>query len=464
MDRGTSSIVNLLNSILFNIVPTLVDIGIACVFFVLMFDIWFGLIVFITMASYIMFTILITEWRASFRRAMNDQDNKLTTKAVDSLLNFETVKYYGAEKYELENYESILSSFQRVDLKNQLSLYLLNTTQNVVITVGLLVGCILCISEIMDKEMTVGDFVLFLAYITQLYGPLNWFGTYYRVIQQNFVDMEKLFELFDEKPEVQDAENAKTLIVKKGEIEFDNVSFSYHEGKAALKNISLKIAGGSVVAFVGPSGSGKSTLVRLLFRFYDVPHGRIIIDGQDVKSVTCASLRQAMGVVPQDTVLFNETVKYNIGYGKIGASDHEIEEACKAAQIHDRIKSFPDGYETRVGERGLRLSGGEKQRVAIARTLLKNPPIVILDEATSALDSNTERQIHDSLIHLTKGKTTIVVAHRLSTIVHADQIFVLENGSIVERGTHSQLVKLNSLYASMWKKQLSKDKAIADVE
>ena len=455
LDRGTSSIVALLNSIIFNIVPTFVDIGIACVFFIVSFDIWFGYVVFLTMVYFIAITVLITRWRTKYRRAMNELENKATAKAVDSLLNFETVKYFGAESYEVAQYDSAFLSYQWADWLVQSSLYFLNTFQNIVITLGLLVGSSLCVRRVLDGYLTVGDFVLYLAYITQLYVPLNWLGTYYRTIQQNFIDMEKMLELLQEDITVQDSPLATNLKVTSGEIVFDDVSFSYGDSdkKLALRGISFAIPAGQTVALVGPSGGGKSTILRLLFRFYDVKGGSIRIDGQDIRSIKLNSLREALGVVPQDTVLFHESILYNIRYGNLSASDEDVIRAAKAAQIHDTILGFPDGYSTKVGERGLRLSGGEKQRVAIARTILKNPKMIVLDEATSALDTNTERIIQEALREITANRTTLIVAHRLSTIIHADKILVLKDGSILEQGSHMELLARRGLYHELWTKQ-----------
>ena len=455
IDRGTSSIVNLLNAIIFNVIPTLIDIAIASVFFVILFDMWFGFIVFTTMTAYIAFTVVITEWRIKFRRKMNEADNKVNAKAVDSLLNFETVKYYGAENFETKTYAKYVGKFQKADLKSQASLYVLNTAQNTAITLGLLASCLLCVSEVYQRNLSVGDFVLLLTYITQLYVPLNFFGNFYRAIQQSFIDMEKMMDLFNVQPDIVDIAGAKPLKCDKGVIKFNHVSFHYANHDYSLKDFTFTIPSGHTVAIVGPSGSGKTTLLRLLFRFYDVQEGTITIDGQDIDKVQASSLRHAIGIVPQDTVLFNDTVRYNIRYGKIDATDEEVEEAAKAAQIHDKILSFPDGYNTRVGERGLRLSGGETQRMAIARTILKNPKIIVLDEATSALDTNTERQIQASLNEITQNKTTLIIAHRLSTIVHANTIIVLQEGVIAETGNHQELLERNGVYASLWKKQLA---------
>ncbi|KAJ3297006.1 Homocysteine S-methyltransferase 1 [Borealophlyctis nickersoniae] len=441
MDRGTASIGSLLSYLAFNILPVFVDIGLAVVFTAWIFDWAIGLIVFTTMALYIACTIWITEWRTKFRREMNDLDAASRARAVDSLLNFETVKYYNNEEWEVREYEKSILLYQVADWKSNASLNVLNTAQNVVITIGLMVGLLLVAKRVADGELLVGDFVLFLTYLLQLYQPLNWFGTYYRVIQQNFIDMEKMLDLFEDHKGLDDAPNAKELEIKEGgRITFDKVHFAYDARQAALRGVSFEVPAGKTVALVGPSGGGKSTIFRLLFRFYDATDGSVSIDGQNVSRVTQKSLRQHIGVVPQDTVLFNETIRYNIRYGRVDATDAEVEAAAKAAHIHDRILSFPDGYDTKVGERGLRLSGGEKQRIAIARTLLKNPSIILLDEATSALDNTTERLIQESIKTLSSNRTTLVIAHRLSTIVDADIILVMKDGTIVERGTHDELL------------------------
>ncbi|PIA18697.1 hypothetical protein COEREDRAFT_79698 [Coemansia reversa NRRL 1564] len=423
-DRGVTSVVSLLRSIIFNIIPTLADIALACYFFSVMFDLYFGTIVFTTMASYLAVTIMLTGWRTRYRRRSNYLDNEMEARAVDSLLNFETVKYYNAETFEGKEYGKAVDEFQHAEWFSNASMNLMNMGQNLI-----------------------------------LYGPLNWFGTYYRVIQKNFIDMEKLLELFDEPVEVKDPVVPARLEVPRGEVVFENVSFSY-EKQQTLKNVSFKVPAGSTVAIVGPSGSGKSTILRLLFRFYDVQSGRIMIDGQDIRSVRQTDLRQAIGNVPQDTVLFNDSIRYNIAYGRAGSSSgvamKEVTNAADAAHIHSRIMGFAEQYETRVGERGQRLSGGEKQRVAIARTLLKDPRIVCLDEATSALDTTTERQIQASLREMTQNRTTLIIAHRLSTVIHADQILIVQNGEIVERGTHTELISdCSSVYYDMWMKQLT---------
>lgn len=455
MDRGTDSINNLLNYILFSIMPTLIDIVVAVVYFVTLFNVWFGIIVFITMMLYIAATVAVTEWRTKFQRSMNLADNATKARSVDSLLNFETVKYYGAEEFEVDAYREAVLNFQTEEMKSMVSLNLLNSLQNVIICGGLLAGSLLCVDMVVNhQQLTVGDYVLFSSYIVQLYVPLNWFGTYYRMIQKNFVDMENMFDLLKEEPEVIDAPGAPPLSVTGGRIEFRNVTFGYTPERIILHNINFQVPPGKTLALVGPSGSGKSTIIRLLFRFYDVSQGAVFVDGQNVKTVLQESLRRAIGVVPQDTVLFNNTIKYNIQYGRVNSTDADIISAAKNADIHERILTFPEAYNTQVGERGLKLSGGEKQRVAIARTILKSPAIVLLDEATSALDTQTERHIQAALTQVCKNRTTIIVAHRLSTIIHADEIIVLKEGEIVERGRHEDLIAAGGTYAAMWEQQL----------
>ncbi|XP_043219990.1 ATP-binding cassette sub-family B member 6-like [Amphibalanus amphitrite] len=454
MDRGTSSINMLLSYLVFQILPTVADIVIAISFFAGAFNFWFGLIVFVTMLLYMVATAVITEWRTKYRRQSNLLDNAQRTKGVDALLNYETVKYYDAEEYEINRYRTSILDRQRIDWLSQASLNVLNVVQNVVINGGLLAGSLYCAYLVSsDGSLTVGDYVLFSTYILQLYTPLNWFGTYYRMIQQNFVDMENMLDLLREEEEVIDLPGVSDLVVKEGRLEFRNVSFHYVVEKPILRGVSFSVEPGQTVALVGPSGGGKSTLIRLLFRFFDVTDGRIMLDNQDIKWVKQRSVRRAIGVVPQDTVLFNETIRYNIRYARLSASDEEVESAARAADMHDKIMTFPDKYETQVGERGLKLSGGEKQRVAIARTLLKAPRFILLDEATSALDTQTERNIQESLSHVATGRTTLVVAHRLSTIVHADQILVLKDGRIVERGRHEELLERGAVYAAMWRQQ-----------
>ncbi|KAI8364572.1 hypothetical protein BD560DRAFT_402776 [Blakeslea trispora] len=460
MDRGTSSVVSLLNQILFQIFPVWANIILISFFTTYMYAPSFGLIVFLTMIMYMYVTVAVTEWRTKYRRRMIELDNYARTKAVDSLLNFETVKYYNAENFEINRYKDAILEYQEADWKSSVSLNVLNLAQNAIITGGLLSGCLLFAYEVSSGELSAGDFVAFNMYMMQLYTPLHWFGTYYRMIQSNFIDMEKMLELLDEVQTVQDAPDAEELVVSQGHVVFDNVTFSYDGRQTALDGVSFTIPKGATVALVGPSGGGKSTILRLLFRFYDPSAGRVYIDGQDVSQVTQLSLRKNIGVVPQDTVLFNDTIYYNIQYGDVNADESQIKRAAKAAQIHDKIETFPDGYDTKVGERGLRLSGGEKQRVAIARTILKNPPIILLDEATSALDTTTERHIQQALSDMTKDRTTLVVAHRLSTIVNADLILVIKDGKVVESGSHEELIKLGiqsekgGVYYEMWQKQL----------
>lgn len=460
VDRGTSSIVQLLSQIVFQIFPALANILIAVVVFSVRFSLPFGMIVFFTMALYLYVTVTLTEWRTSFRRKMNELDNYARTKAVDSLLNFETVKYYNAESFEVNRYDNAIVEYQKADYISSISLNVLNLAQNAVITGGLMGGSLLFAYEVSRGNLTAGDFVSFNVYMMQLYTPLHFFGTYYRMIQQNFIDMEKMLDLFEVEESVKDVPGASDLFVSDGDVKFDNVSFSYDNRQTALNGISFTIPKGTSVALVGPSGGGKSTILRLLFRFYDPDSGQIYIDGQDISQVKQSSLRKNIGVVPQDTVLFNDTILYNIRYGDINASDEDVYEAAKAAQIHDKILSFPDGYETKVGERGLRLSGGEKQRVAIARTILKSPPIILLDEATSALDTTTERHIQKALGDMTKGRTTLAIAHRLSTIVNSDLILVIKDGKVVESGSHEQLIQNalsnqnEGIYYDMWHKQL----------
>ncbi|TPX36421.1 hypothetical protein SeMB42_g07087 [Synchytrium endobioticum] len=455
-ERGTASIGSLLELFLFNVVPTLADIGIATVYFTFQFDLVFGTIVMATMALYVTCTVIVTEWRMKFRRVTNELDNAMEARAVDSLLNFETVKYFCAESFEVGQYRHAIRDYQRADFKSSATLFLLNSLQNVIINAGLLTGSLLCARRIfIDGNMTVGDFVLYYTYVNQLYEPLNYLGSVYRMIQKNFVDMEKMLDLMHEHREVEDLPDAGPLQVNRGEVVFENVTFAYDPRLPILKGISFAVPPGCTVALVGQTGSGKSTILRLLLRFYDVQFGRILIDGQDIRSVTQKSLRKIIGVVPQDTVLFNQTIGYNIRYGRLDATSSEVEDAAKAASVHDKIMTFPDGYETKVGERGLRLSGGEKQRVAIARTVLKNPPVICLDEATSSLDSHTERSIQMELDRMSRDRTTLIIAHRLSTIVNADVILVLKDGEIVERGSHVDLMQnSNGLYCSMWMKQL----------
>ncbi|KAF9917900.1 Homocysteine S-methyltransferase 1 [Lobosporangium transversale] len=547
-DRGVSSIVTLLSSLLFNIIPCLIDIAVACVILARSFDIYFGIIVAITMICYIYATILMTDWRTRYRREANALDNVVEGRAVDTLLNYETIKLFATEKFETEKYAEAIDTYQKADRKSQYTLAILNTTLNLVIQGGLALGCLLCAKRVAEHKMGVGEFVQYYAYILQLYGPLTVFGTSYRSLQKNFIDMEKMLDLFKEPVEIQDQPEAKPLVMSGGEVVFENVSFGYNPQNPNLKSVSFRIPRGKKLALVGPSGGGKSTILRLLFRFYDPTQGRILIDGQDIKNVTQTSLRRKIGIVPQDTTLFNQTIGYNIGYGKIGQDhtqifdptrsnlprqrmliqggssgngdignltrrisfsgkssksgrgrthkndprsssdnagiteggedadvegeetdydededwedDSRIQAAAEAARIHEIVNRFPEGYSTLVGERGMRLSGGEKQRVAIARTILKNPPILLLDEATSALDTQTEREIQNSIESISKDRTTLMIAHRLSTIVDADEILVIQKGEIAEQGSHEELMQAGGIYAAMWMQQLREDRTL----
>ncbi|KAK5638747.1 hypothetical protein RI129_013042 [Pyrocoelia pectoralis] len=458
MDRGTDSINNLLNYLVFVIFPTIIDIIIAIIYFAVSFDIWFGLLILLTMGIFLVTTVTITELRTKYKRRMNLADNATRAQSVDSLLNFETVKYYGNEGYEVTTFHKTINNFQEEEWKVNVTLNGLKTVQNVIVNVGLLIGSLLCAYLIAIRhKLTAGDYVLFSSYVLQLCVPLNSFGKYYITIQNCIVDLENMLDLLHEKVEIVDNKDATELKVINGDIEFQNVSFGYDPRGETLKNISFHVPSAKTLALVGPSGSGKSTIIRLLFRFYNVTHGSILIDGQCINDVTIKSLRRAIGVVPQDTVLFNDTIKYNILYGRLNATECEVTEAATQADIHKIILKLPSGYETKVGERGLKLSGGEKQRVAIARTLLKAPKIVILDEATSALDTQSERNIQNALNQVCQNRTTVIVAHRLSTIVHADEILVLKNGEIIERGTHQSLMQQDGVYNAMWQQQLQMD-------
>jgi len=450
MERGVKGVEFLLRFMLFSIGPLILKLLIVAGIFYLEFGFIYMAIVLITIVLYIWFTFTVTEWRVKVRKVMNDKDTDANQKAIDSLLNFETVKYFGAEEREALRYDESMRGYEAAALKTSYSLAFLNFGQTLLITGGLITVMILAAMAVQRGELSVGDFVMANAYMIQITMPLGFLGTVYREIRQALVDMGEMFDLLGQPQEVIDVANAKDLNIKGGQIEFDNVTFGYDTERTILSKLSLKIKKGETVAIVGPSGSGKSTIGRLLFRFYDVNSGSLKIDGQDIRSVTQASVHNSIGIVPQDTVLFNDTIGYNIGYGRDGASEDEIIAAAKSAKIHDFIISLTDGYNTTVGERGLKLSGGEKQRVGIARTLLKNPPILVLDEATSALDTETERDIQDSLRGLGSGRSVITIAHRLSTVVDADQIIVLEQGSIVEKGTHNELLNLNGRYTKMW--------------
>ena len=453
IDRGTKGIEFLLHFATFNVIPTLLEIALACGILWYMFDWRFAVIPFVTIAGYVVFTFKVTEWRIEIRKRMNDADNDANTKAIDSLLNFETVKYFGNEDHEAKRFDSALRKYERASVKSRASLSVLNTGQSVIIAVGITLLMVLAAQGVAAGTMTVGDFVMVNAYLLQLAMPLNFLGTVYREIKQSLIDLETMFRLLHSDAEVRDAANAAPLQISKGEIVFDKVSFGYDPRRPILKDVSFTVRAGNTVAIVGPSGAGKSTISRILFRFYDVLDGVVRIDGQDIREVTQASLRAAIGIVPQDTVLFNDTVGYNIRYGRPEASDAEMMEAARLAQIDAFVRSLPDGYETMVGERGLKLSGGEKQRVAIARTILKGPKILLFDEATSALDTKTERGIQKSLREVSRDRTTLVIAHRLSTVVEADEILVLEAGRVVERGRHEALLGRGGIYAQMWARQ-----------
>jgi ABC-type transport system involved in Fe-S cluster assembly fused permease/ATPase subunit len=453
IERGTRGIGFLLNFTLFNILPTLLEIGLVAAILLKKYTPWFAVITFITLVIYIAFTLFITEWRMVVRRTMNDLDSKANTRAIDSLLNYETVKYFGNEQYEANRYDHHMEQWETAAVRNQTSLALLNSVQSVVIAIGITALMLLAASQVVKGKMTVGDLVLVNVYMIQLYMPLHFLGFVYREIRHSLADMEKMFSLLNEHREIADAPNAAILQVGKAEVSFEQVSFSYSPDRQILFDVSFTIPEGHKVAVVGSSGAGKSTLSRLLFRFYDVQQGRILINGQDIRGVTQTSLRAAIGIVPQDTVLFNDTIYYNIAYGKPGSTRDEIIAAAQAAHIHGFIESLPQGYDSMVGERGLKLSGGEKQRVAIARAILKNPAILIFDEATSALDSKSEKAIQAELRSIAQNRTTLVIAHRLSTVVDADQILVMDHGKIVERGTHRELLAQNRLYAQMWNLQ-----------
>ena len=453
IERGTRAVQSLISYSLYSVLPTLVEVALVLTLLAVKFDAGFALITVAALVAYVVYTISVTEWRTQFRREMNLLDSTAHTKAIDSLLNYETVKYFGNEDFEAKRYDESLEQLRRVALKSQRTLSLLNTGQQLIIATALIAMLWRATQGVVDGRLTLGDMVMINAFMLQLYIPLNFLGVLYREIKQSLTDLDKMFSLLGKAREVDDPPGAPALKVDQGTVRFEDVSFAYDPARPILQGISLEIPAGKTVAVVGPSGAGKSTLARLLYRFYDVTGGRISIDGQDLRSVSQASLRAAIGIVPQDTVLFNDTVGYNIAYGRPGASQEQIEAAARAAHIHDFIASTPGGYGTVVGERGLKLSGGEKQRVAIARTLLKNPPIVIFDEATSALDSANERAIQAELKTAAQGKTALVIAHRLSTVVDAHEIVVLEQGRVVERGHHAQLLALGGVYARMWRLQ-----------
>ena len=457
IERGTRGIQTLVSFSLYSILPTIIEFALVLAYFAYYYDIWFAIITFVALVLYIVFTIKVTEWRTHYRRTMNEMDSRANQRAIDSLLNFETVKYFGNEQFESRRYDENLKHYQSAAILSQKSLAILNLGQQAIIAVGLVLILWRATQGVVDGSMTLGDLVLVNTLMIQLYIPLNFLGVIYREMKQSITDMDRMFALLNADQEIKDKQNAHTLVIndfaRGPEVRFENVYFSYNAKREILKDVSFIIPAGTITAVVGQSGAGKSTLARLLFRFYDIQAGAILLDGQNIQDVQQASLRKAIGIVPQDTVLFNDTIAYNIAYGSPGASLAEIQEAARAAQMSEFIEHLPEGYETPVGERGLKLSGGEKQRVAIARTLLKKPALLIFDEATSALDSKTERAFQEELFNLARNRTTLIIAHRLSTVVHADQILVMDQGKIIERGTHQQLLQANGRYTSMWQMQ-----------
>jgi len=467
LERGRNAIETIVRMVIMQLVPTVIELALIIAVLLYQFDWRYVAVITATVACYMAFTYQATEWRINIRRRMNDSDTDANVKAIDSLINYETVKYFVAEEREARRYDRSMKRYEDASVEAYVSLAVLNAGQATIFTIGLAAVMVMCAYGIKEGSNTVGDLVMINAMMIQLYQPLNFMGMVYREIKQAVIDIERMFAILARKPEIEDRPGARPLAVGRGAIRFENVSFSYDPGREILKGISFEVPAGHTVAVVGPSGAGKSTISRLLFRFYEVTGGRISIDGKDIRDVTQQSLRAAIGMVPQDTVLFNDTIRYNIRYGRWEASDAEVEEAARLAQIDDFIRMSPNGYETEVGERGLKLSGGEKQRVAIARTILKGPPILLLDEATSALDSHTEKDIQDALDRVSRNRTTLVIAHRLSTIVGADEIIVLDRGAIAERGTHHQLLASGGLYAGMWNRQREAEAArekLAEVE
>lgn len=464
IERGTKGIEFLLSFMLFNVLPTLLEIVMVCAVMWSLYGVWFALVTFITMGTYIAWTLIVTEWRIKYRRIMNETDSEANTKAIDSLLNFETVKYFGNEEHEASRFDSSLRNYEAAAVKSKTTLSFLNIGQGAIIAFGVTVVMVMAGVGVVGGTMTIGDFVLVNAYLIQLFLPLNFLGFVYREIKRSLTDMETMFELMEENAEVKDSPGAKPLAINGGEVVFEDVSFSYDSRRPVLDQVSFAIEPGKTVAIVGPSGAGKSTISRLLFRFYDVTAGRILIDGQDIRDVTQKSVRAAIGMVPQDTVLFNDTIYYNIAYGAPDATPTEIEDAARLARIHDFIMGLPDQYSSTVGERGLKLSGGEKQRVAIARTILKKPRIMLFDEATSALDSHTEQEILSSLKEVSADRTTLTIAHRLSTIIDSDEILVLDGGRVAERGDHAALLDMDGTYAAMWARQQEAQQARVALE